>query len=103
MTVYVVIEHSGYDGDNYAGVAGIFFNKEDAKKKFNQKVRWVKSDIGEWVEDEDFDGPDEEYEDKFVVNEDYEFEETETNFEAWNVDRCSRDYINIWIEEREVE
>lgn len=91
MTVYLVIEHSGYDGDNYAGVGGIFFDKEKAKETFTQKVKWAKSDIGEWVEDE------------FVVYENYEFDETETSFEAWDVDRCSRDYINIWIEEREVE
>ena len=87
MKVYLVIEHSGYDGDNYAGVAGVFSTKEKAKEKFVQKVKWAKSDIGEWVEDEDFDGPDEEYEDKFVVYENYEFEETETH-----------NFLNIFVQ-----
>lgn len=103
MKVYLVIDHGGYDGEHNASVVGIFFDKEKAKETFDQRVKWAKSDIGEWVEDEDFDGPDEEYKDKFVVDDDYEFEETETTFYAWDVDHCSLNYTNIWIEEREVE
>jgi hypothetical protein len=84
MTVYVVIDSSGYEGEHDIFIAGIYSTIDKAKEKFADRVSWAKFDI------EELDG-------------NWWFKEKETDFYAEESDRCSRNWIHIWIEEREVE
>lgn len=102
MKVYLVIDSGGYEGINDTVIAEVCSTIEKAKETFTKRVDWAKCDIGQFVEDEGYNGPDEDYEDKFVVDESWAFEETETSFYASEIGRCSRNWIHIWIEEREV-
>lgn len=81
MTVYLVIDSAGYEGEHDVIIAGVCSTMAKAKEKFTERVRWAKSDM----------------------DEDWVCEETETNFYAEESDRCSRNWTHIWIEEKEVE
>ena len=102
MTVYLVIDSGGYEGEHDVFITGIYSTMEKAHENFVRRVRDSKLSFGEFVDDEEYVGPDEEYEEKFVPEEGWWFEETETDFYAEESDRCSRNWTHIWIEEREV-
>lgn len=96
MKVYILIEDSGYEGENDVIILGIFSTPEKAKEKFIERVYWAKYDFGQFVEDEEND------EEEFIADEGWEFEETETNFWAQEITRSSRNWVNIWIAEEKV-
>ena len=80
MRVYLVIDSGGYEGNNATLIPGICSTIDKAKEIFSKRVDDVKYDI----------------------DENWEFEETETSFYASEIGRCSRNWIHIWIEESEV-
>ena len=80
MKVYVIIEDAGYEGDNDVTILGVFSTEEKAKDRFRCCVAST----------------------RFHMNKDWEDEETETNFWAWEKYRMSRNWIHIWIAEEEV-
>ena len=81
MKVYIVMEDCGYEGNNDVTIVGIFSDPENAKEVFGECIKSAKLDM----------------------DEDWEFEKTENNFWACEKYRSSRNWINIWIAEREVE
>lgn len=80
MKVYIVMEDTGYEGDNDVTILGVFSTEEKAKEYFKHNIELT----------------------KFHMNKDWEFEEIKNNFWACEKYRSSRNWINIWIAEEEV-
>lgn len=103
MKVYIIIDGGAYKGIHETMIAGVFFDWDKARADFIRRVGYAKSDIGNFYEDENFKGADEDYEDIYEIDEDWEIElDTETKFYASKIGYSSHNYIDISIEEREV-
>jgi hypothetical protein len=82
MTVYVVIYSCGYEGEHNTVISGICSTIEKAMERFISTVDDAKC---------------------CDIDYNWTYDETETEFWTQEPDRCSRNWIHIWIEAREVE
>ena len=93
MKVYVVIDSGACDSVHETNIVGIFSDKEKAKEKFKETVRWFKEDVGVYIGDTD----------EIMIDGNWIITEEEDMFYAYDESYGSHNFENIWIEEREVE